>query len=280
MGLRPATQRRLQHPRLVARENAALPAEPIDAFAALVLVQAGIDPRVYRAKPIQRRLAACLRQLRAPDAASAEQRLQSSPELLPFALDTLLIGVTGFFRDPAVFQHLRAIIVPALLRERAGLNVYAAGVSGGHELYSVAMLLDERGALAGSTLLGVDCRTHAIAQARAGRFDGEELVGLTPEQRQKYFAVAGGVAVARPHLRSRMEWRCRDLFSDASAAIGADLILFRNVAIYLEPPAAAQVYERFAAQLAPGGILVTGKAEHPPRTLPFTKVAPSIFRKT
>ncbi|MEY4940821.1 MAG: hypothetical protein RIQ93_2556 [Verrucomicrobiota bacterium] len=255
------------------------PPEPLHPFAAHVLTRAGIEPTAYRAKPLHRRLSACLRQSGAPSLPVAQQLLERSPKLLHSALDTLLIGVSAFFRDAPVFQALRSNFLPELLRRQPSLNVFSAGSSGGHELYSMAMLLDELSALENSTFLGVDCRAQAIAQAQSGRFESAEVAGLSAAQQEKYFTCRGGLAVVRESLRSRLEWRCLDLLSFAGGSGAKDVILFRNVAIYLEPTAAAQAYERFTAQLSPGGLLVTGKAESPPKSLPLTRVAPSIFRK-
>jgi chemotaxis protein methyltransferase CheR len=70
-----------------------------------------------------------------------------------------------------------------------------------------------------------------------------------------------------------------NLLAHEGEAASTDLILFRNVAIYLAPETAAQAYAQFARQLSPGGILVTGKAETPPRSLPLARVTHCIFRR-
>src|SRR5207248_1961585 len=94
---------------------------------------------------------------------------QRDPALVHVAIGTLVIGVTSFFRDAAVFKHLAEHVLPAL--PRANPRIWSAGCSDGGELYSVAMLMAELGLLEGAVLLGSDCRPPAVACAREGRYD-------------------------------------------------------------------------------------------------------------
>jgi chemotaxis protein methyltransferase CheR len=272
---------RREHSAATGGDLPAVPSKPptMPELVVRTLQQFGIEASAYRAGPVRRRLPACLRHLRVSSEEAAEQLLARTPALAAAAVDSLLIGVSSFFRDPAVFDALRGIVLPELLRVRRGIGVYAAGVSTGQELYSVAILLDEAGALEHSELLGVDCRARAIAQAGAGAFTAEELSGLSETRRDTYFPLCGTQRAASASLRLRLAWRCGDLLQFEPPP-GRQLILFRNVAIYLGAAAAGQVWGRLAARLEPGGFLVTGKAEQPPRTLPLQRVAPCIYRRT
>jgi chemotaxis protein methyltransferase CheR len=58
-----------------------------------------------------------------------------------------------------------------------------------------------------------------------------------------------------------------------------DLVLFRNVTIYLEPEWAAQAWHRVLPLIRPGGVLVTGKAERPPDTAGLVRLGPCLFRR-
>lgn len=246
-----------------------------------MLRRAGLDADAYRASAMQRRLPACLRQLRVDNPTAARELLERRPERLTFALSTILIGVSGFFRDPPVFDHLARATLPALLQRRPALRVCSVGSSAGHELYSVAMLLAEAGALGPADLLGLDCRADAITRARAGVFDADDLLGLGAARRERFFQADGGGSrlVARPELRTRLRWEQADILALVPEPRSRDLILFRNVSIYFNESHASVAWDRLAAALAPGGILVTGKAEKPPASLPFTRLAPSIYQK-
>lgn len=227
---------------------------------------------------MRRRVPACLRQLRVTSAAAARKLLERQPELLPNVLNAMLVGVSEFFRDPPVFDHIADYVLPELLRTRPGLRVCSAGVSGGQEIYSIAILLAEAGALAQSTLLGVDCRTDAIRSAKRGLFNSSDMSGVNPGRRARFFRRSERNWEALPVIKNQIQWELQDLLAlDAGGA--CDLILFRNVAIYFSETHCERAWVRLCDQLAPGGFLITGKAEKPPASLPLTRVVHSIYRK-
>ena len=256
--------------------------EAMDPFVVWLLKQAGLEARAYRPGVLRRRLPTCLRVLRASSTEAARKTLESQPELVSQAVSPLLIGVSEFFRDRPVFQHLQTAILPERLKSRGGLRVLSAGCSEGQELYSIAMLLDQLGGLERSYLLGVDCRPEAIAQAQAGWFPTAALAGVDPFWRERYFQVAGAQARVSAGLRKKTCWAAGNLLSlDTGHPRGDwDLILCRNLAIYLESSQANQLWQRLSAQLAPGGWLVTGKAEQPPSSLTLARMSPCFYRKT
>lgn len=243
-----------------------------------ILRQGGLDPGAYQSRALNRRLAACLRIVRANSEAAALKTLQREPELVRASLSALLIGVSEFFRDEAVFEHLRRVVLPQALEQDRALRVYSAGCSAGHELYSVAIILDEIGALESSQLLGVDCRPEAIGQARSGAFALSDLKGLEPGRRRRHFHLDGQSAFISRRLRQKTVW--------AEADVGAfregepwDVILFRNVAIYLRSEYGDAVWHRLDQQLKPGGVMVTGSADRPPEDLGWKREVACIYRK-
>lgn len=248
-----------------------------DPFLGWLLGRVGLDCAAYRPAAMQRRLPACLRQLRVNSPAAARELLERRPELAPLALNAVLIGVSDFFRDEAVFAFLGEQVLPELLRERGRLRICSAGCSGGQELYSLAILLAELEGLHLADLLGVDCRPAAIARAAEGVFSNDELDGVSSRRLARFFRSEEGRWAVRPELRRRLRWRVADLLSFEAGA-GWDLVFFRNVAIYLEDEPLAHVWARLADALAPGGFLVTGRAERPPAELPFRRVVPCIYQ--
>lgn len=241
------------------------PAEPAadrDPFLRWLLVSSGLDPALYRLKPLARRLSACLRTLRVDSVDGGRRLLERRPDLLPRALDALLIGVTEFFRDAAVFATLRDDVLPSLARAGRPLRVWSAACSTGAELYSVAMLLDESGRLDGARLLGTDCRAGAVRAAKAGWYSAAEVNGVSPALAARYLRPDGdGFRVELP-AGTDIRWRTSDVGRTVEPGRW-DLILFRNTAIYMDPLAADRIWTALARALAPGGALVTGRAERP-----------------
>jgi chemotaxis protein methyltransferase CheR len=250
----------------------------IDPFLSWLLARAGLNARAYRASALQRRLPACLRKLRVSCGNAARTLLEEKPQLIPAAVSTLLIGVTDFFRDQPVFDHLAKLVLPELLQSRDGLRVCSAGVSDGRELYSMAMLLAETGALDKSHLLGVDCRADAIAEARGGGFGDEEVAEIPIHRRERHFRRENSRWIVASELRAKVQWQVGDLFALEDGRWW-DVILFRNVAIYFEEAHGAMAWEKLCSQLVAGGFLITGKAEKPPKSLPLRRVAASVYRK-
>ena len=91
-----------------------------------------------------------------------------------------------------MFSYLDQVVLPKLSAGGAGLRVWSVGCADGAELYSVAMLLAERGLLKGSTLLGTDCRADAIGRAGRGWFDAARLQSLDERLRQTNFVPRRG----------------------------------------------------------------------------------------
>lgn len=265
--------------RCVARDRARREPERPNPFAVWLFEQVGLDASTYRTAFLERRISACLRALRVDSTEAAQAALEQKPGRIRSAVDTILIGVSSFFRDEAVFEQLRRTVLPDLLRGRDGLRVCSVGCSEGHELYSTAILVDSLGCLAASQFLGVDFRPEAISRARAGWFDTAELEPVPPEWRDRYFAVHGHSAHIAPSLRESVQWREADCFQWELGKASWDLVLFRNVSIYLAQTEVTELWRRLVQGLRPGGVLVTGKAEQPPNELPLKPISRCLYAR-
>lgn len=232
----------------------------------------------YRSSALARRIPACLRHLRATDAEHASSKISENPLLAAAALNVVLLGVTDFFRDDSVFDCLRRNVLPMLLERHSRPRIWSAACSEGHELYSVAMLVAEAGRLAECDFVGSDCREEAINLAGSGNFPISSLDRINRAWRQKYFTTCGSSAVIDATLRARTMWIVADLLREVQEGPW-QMILWRNMAIYLEPTAAEEIWQRLCDKLEPGGFLVGGKADHPPKWLPLRRVGPCIYQK-
>ena len=272
----------LARPRPASRltDSAADPrrsAEPGYDFLAALLNQAGLRIEQYRTSALLRRIPACLRALGVNSIPEAAQRLAARPALAWTLLDVVLLGVTEFCRDPAVFQYLRTTVLPEVGRTASTPRIWSAGCSEGQELYSVAACLAELDLLERCELLGTDCRPEAIARARLGEYaTGPAPVAPAPWRHAHLFVADNHVRI-HPRLRVATKWRVGDVLGDLEAGPW-HLIFCRNLAIYLEAPVASALWRRLGEQLAPGGYLVTGKAENPAATGAFIRVAPCLYQ--
>lgn len=260
------------------RRATVIPAGESLEFFRWVFEQLHLPIERYRPVALERRLPACLRYLGVKSIREARNRIEARPALALELMDVVLLGVSEFWRDPAVFAALRKVVFPRMLRDSQHPRIWSAACSEGQELYSVAALLAEMEALERCELRGTDCRPEAIARARLGeypltsiaRLDGATLKGLCLVQSDR--------VRIHPRLRSAVSWRVSDLLSQSEPGPW-DLILWRNMAIYLEQSAAEETWWRLIAQLVPGGHIVVGKADYPPPGSNLERVAPSIYAK-
>jgi chemotaxis protein methyltransferase CheR len=238
--------------------------------------RAGLKLEDYRSSALQRRIPACLRLLRVPDLKAARAKLKARPELMADLVDVVLLGVTDFCRDQAVFDQLRDCVVPNLRRLAWPPRIWSAGCSEGRELYSIAMLLHEA-ALDEAELLGTDCRPAAIRAARDGVFPREALKNL-PSAWQCHFHRSGNGLSIGEHLKRNVRWKRADLLSTVEPGPW-DLVLWRNMAIYLHAEASQLIWDNLIQELSPGGFIVCGKADYAPGRSALEKVGRGIYHK-
>jgi chemotaxis protein methyltransferase CheR len=197
--------------------------------------------------------------------------LQGGGVLLDDLISEVTVGETYFFRHPAQFDDLRQTILPTLLRQRRPghrLRIWSAGCASGEEAYSLAILADQLGAASGVHLLGTDISRDALASARAATYGSWSFRGVDEAVVRRYFQRVGQRWRLDRHLAGLVQFGFLNLALDAypstpSGAWAMDLILCRNVLIYLDREVTARMAQGFFATLADGGWLVTGPSDPP-----------------
>lgn len=193
--------------------------------------------------------------------------LRSDPHELDLLAKDLYINVTSFFRDPKVFDHLAAKIIPDLVKHHAvgrPLRIWVAGCSTGEEAYSLAMLFFEQ--IAASRLdiklqvFASDIDTDAVAVAREGVYPESIATQVSPARLARFFSKEERSYKILPELRSAVVFTVQDVLSDPPFS-RIDLVSCRNLLIYLQPKAQAKVISLFNFALREGGILLLGSAE-------------------
>ena len=125
----------------------------------------------------------------------------------------LLINVTGFFRDAAVFDFLAKSVIPDLVRDHAldrPLRIWVAGCSSGEETYSLAMLFREQiDASKRDVKLQIfasDVDPDAVASAREGLYPESIEADVSPEAIGPIFHQGGSLlpGLARVALERRV----------------------------------------------------------------------------
>ena len=189
----------------------------------------------------------------------------------PGEMDTLakdmLINVTGFFRDPKVFQYLSEKIISDIVKnqgEEKYVRIWIAGCSTGEEAYSFAMLFREKMTAGHKNIklqiFASDVDGDAVTVARAGRYPETIKEDISPTRLARFFSKEGSYYSVSSELRSSVTFTVQDVLSDPPFS-RLDLISCRNLLIYLGAEAQARVISMFHFALRKDGILVLGNAE-------------------
>src|SRR5664280_717819 len=230
--------------------------------------RSGIDFGSYKPATILRRLRGRMNATSHSTLASYAALLESDPEEYARLVNSLLIKVTEFFRDPKLFDYLREHVLPELIeearRDRREIRFWSAGCSTGEEAYSLAIILakalGEAAAWPDIRIFGTDIDRDAIAFARRGIYPANALKSLPSILRDRYFVKSDGHFEVAKRLRTLMVFGEHDL-AERAPFPRIDLLLCRNVLIYFSVPMQQIALETFAFSLRPGGRLALGTAE-------------------
>jgi chemotaxis methyl-accepting protein methylase len=264
---------------LVEPDDRTVPLEPDeDSFVRWLFREAGLDARFYREETLRRRLPACLRFLRVNTVPQARVLLRQNPSMIAPVVNVMLIGVTSFFRDANVFACIQNQILPRRLSRSFRPRIWSIGCSDGSELYSVAMALAEMGSLHKCELVGTECRGEAVARARAGVYDESAQRGLPAHLVVRYFCPRENDWAIASEIRSAVQWRVGNILETIEPGPW-DVILCRNVAMYMKSTATQPLWQTLQRALVREGYLVLGKAERPVGADLLSLVEPCIYRR-
>jgi two-component system CheB/CheR fusion protein len=227
----------------------------------------GFDFTGYKRSTLMRRVSKRMGEVGIRDYVGYQDYLQVHPDEFEFLFNTILINVTAFFRDPPVWDFLAAQILPALVAARkpgAAIRVWSAGCASGEEAYTLAMLLCEALGEAAYRrrvkIYATDVDKEALSAARRAVYSASDVESVPKALLEKYFERQGARHPFRSELRRTVIFGRHDLVQDAPIS-RIDLLVCRNVLMYLNAETQAHVLARLHFALNPGGHLLLGKAE-------------------
>jgi two-component system CheB/CheR fusion protein len=224
------------------------------------------DLRGYKATTLERRIRKRMAQLSHSTYGEYIEYIREHPSETNQLLNTILINVTEFFRDPAAWDVMAQDVLPHMLKRlRTGdsFRAWVAGCSTGEEVYSLAILIAEyfgpRLPEFDIKIYATDADDNALGIARRGEYEPERLRRVRPEWVEKYFFGATLLRVNR-EVRRMVIFGRSDLAKDAPIS-HVQLVVCRNVLIYFDSITQTHILNRFHYALDPGGILFLGKSE-------------------
>jgi two-component system CheB/CheR fusion protein len=234
----------------------------------------GFDFTAYKRASLTRRVLKRMQTLNVPSFEAYLDRLGVDAHESEALVDTILIKATSFFRDREVWAAIGERQIPAILAQRGSdvIRIWSTGCAGGHEPYTMAMLLAER---LGAGILrervriyATDVDEGALAAARAATYPLRQVAGVPPELVDKYFERTGSHYTITRNLRRAVSVGRHDVTQDAPIP-GVDLLACRNTLMYFHTEAQARILARFHSSVSSGGYLLLGRAE-----LLFRRAAP------
>lgn len=227
----------------------------------------GVDFSQYKTPTITRRLQRRMGMLRQPSVARYIAHLRDTPDAVFSLYQDLLIHVTRFFREPESFHAIQTEILPRLLegtREDSPIRVWVPGCSTGEEAYSAAIVileyLSEHNFVRPIQIFATDVSEQAVERARAGQYPPSIEEDVSPERLRRFFnRTENGYHISKA-VRDLCVFARQDLSRDPPFS-RLDLVLCRNVLIYLAQPLQRKIMSIFHYALKPTGFLVLGSAE-------------------
>lgn len=222
----------------------------------------------YNRSYLDRRISARMRRQRVDDYAAYQELLEDDEAEREELLNALSVNVTSFFRNPEVWESLRDILADL---SRAGpTNVWSAACSDGREAYSVAMLaLDDDRIDAGSVdILGTDIKPEILRAARRGEYHASETNDLEEQleplaRSDRYITREDDAYRVTDEVKDLVSFRKHDLVQESPPRT-FDLVICRNLFIYINKGAKEAIFETLSSAVEPGGYLTIGMTETVP----------------
>jgi two-component system CheB/CheR fusion protein len=243
--------------------------DPLRDLLTYVSQHANMDFRNYKPSTILRRISRRMAVLHSHTLRDYTDHLRAHPEEVTELVRAFLINVTGFFRDRDAFEFLKDFVVPDMIERGRDngrvLRAWSAGCSTGEEAYSIAILLAE---VLGSEIsewsikiFATDLDDEAVNFARRGLYPTKLLADLPPGFAETYFErIDHGFRVSKS-LRQMVIYGSQDLTRGIPFP-RMDLVVCRNLLIYLKPELQQDILDLFAYSLhQTSGYLFLGKAE-------------------
>ena len=227
----------------------------------------GFDFTGYKRTSLSRRIQRRMQDVGADGYLGYLDHLEVDPEEFIQLFNTILLNVTGFFRDPPAWEYLAAEIMPRLVAGKDDdepIRIWSAGCASGEEAYTLAMVaagtLGPEAIRERVKIYATDVDEEALTQARQARYTAKQVEGVPPELLDRYFERNGDGYVVSKDLRRSVIFGRHDLIQDAPIS-RIDLLVCRNTLMYLNSETQAHVLARFSFALREGGYLMLGKAE-------------------
>ncbi len=228
----------------------------------------GFDFSGYKISSLMRRVQKRMQQVGVASYNDYIDFLEVHPDEFPPLFNTVLINVTGFFRDPQAWEVIAEQILPRILEGKGPeepdpllerrLRLGGGGLHPGHAARARRWATRSSGERV--KIYATDVDEDALGQARQGSYTAAQVEDVPQEMLASYFELVGDRHVFRTDLRRSLIFGRHDLVQDAAIS-RLDLLICRNTLMYFNSETQAKILARFHFALNRTGYLFLGKAE-------------------
>ena len=193
--------------------------------------------------------------------------VSSSPEEVENLFKDLLIGVTGFFRDPQAFDVIKTKVIPYLMEKKdadAPLRIWVAGCATGEEAYSLAIILlevmDGLNKQPAIQIFSSDIDNDSLEFARLGVYPESIAADVSADRLNRFFVKGENTYKIKKQVREMVVFADQDIVKDPPFS-RLDLVSCRNLLIYMEPVLQRKILPLIHYTLNPTGVLFLGPSE-------------------
>lgn len=250
--------------------SAELPPKAFAKIAEIVRQEARIELPPSKITLVHSRLARRVRDRKLASFGDYVALVQTDPQERAAMIVALTTNHTHFFRENHHFDHFRETVLPRL-RQRARsqpVRIWSAGCSSGEEVYSIAMCLlgPDRTSAAwlrqgDVRLLATDLSPPMVEATNRAVYSAAGIEPVPEAYRRQWLKPDGADYAIAPEARELVTARVLNLFGPWPMKKQYDVIFCRNVMIYFDDQAKAELEARFVEMLVPGGYLYVGHSE-------------------
>jgi two-component system, chemotaxis family, CheB/CheR fusion protein len=231
--------------------------------------QIGVDFSAYKESTLIRRIQRRMALHRIEKVSQYARFLRDNKKEIEALFDDLLINVTRFFRDQALFRALKKRFLPALLKNKRKdrqpeLRAWVPGCATGEEVYSLAICILETLGSGQSKMriqiFGTDLSESVIEHARLGIYSSAIEKDVSSARLKRFFVKRDGTYQIHRNVRDICTFARQNITADPPFS-RLDLISCRNVLIYLSPELHKRCIPQFHYALNAEGYLILGPAE-------------------
>src|SRR5438477_8942153 len=230
--------------------------------------QTGVDFSAYKETTLLRRIQRRMALHRLEKMSQYARYMRDNKKEIEALFDDLLINVTRFFRDEAVFRALKKRFLPTLLKNKSKdrqpeLRAWVPGCASGEEVYSLAIsileTLGNKPSKMRIQIFGTDLSESVIEHARLGIYSSAIEKDVSPAQLKRFFVKRDGTYQIHRNVRDICTFARQNITADPPFS-RLELISCRNVLIYLSAELHKRSIPQFHYALNSGGYLILGSA--------------------